>query len=376
MQRCGVQHWTGVGTAGWTSVAAACGRCGRRQPAGRARCGRRAGRPVPSRRPRHSAGARREGFRARRSDAIRLRRAGHTPGLVGAGGGGARPLLPAPSRRPARLAAVRHELTAGWVRRQSPCRRPARDAAEAIHGRLRVRLRPGSARRPTSCFGLGRPRARPGRRLRPLPPPTVPPTGRRPAARTDGARSVDAPADGGPGATAGPRLRRGARPGAWVWTGYAGLPFLLATAEPPGCRAAGRGTGAVRRRWLVPARPRRLICDVGRRRWSAGPGRSHWTPAEVCAAAPADPARSGSWPGSRGLGPGPARLLGPGQDPPRARPLSWSADGPASRLGAARPGGSRRGFPRTRSICGSAGPAGPGPGLGARLGVVVRYHYV
>jgi hypothetical protein len=306
------------------------------------------------------------------------------------------PLLPRRPDGPARLAAVRHELDSGLGPTAEPmpsARR--RDAAEAIHGTAQGSVPAGfgeAADLGASASGALAPAPAVGSALAP-----APAVGSALAPHADGAAERvgvlppaaddgplgDAPADGGPAGEPDRDIAVEPDRGAWVWTGYAGLPFLLATAEPtgvPGRLAAAPALSGRPLAWCLHVLGR-LICDVGPD--DAGLlalAGSHWDAwPEVCAAAPADPAEERELAGiAADWVRVTARLLGPGQEPsgPRAAELvGRMVRRPGSVL--ARPGWIEVRLPADQVDLRVRGAGlDLDPGWVPWLGVVVRYHYV
>ena len=270
------------------------------------------------------------------------------------------PLLPRRSDGLARLAAARHELdgrlgpmteprpSAGRSRAAEAIRGPAQDSGPAGSGSVPDEPAPGW--RPLGD-SRGRAFVEPGPAgsgegadpgvpvsgaLAPAPASgalaPAPAVGLAPAprgGRAAGRDSVLVPAADG-GSADEPDYDIAAEPDrvTWVWTGYAGLPFLLATAEPAGVPDRLAAAPALSGRplaWCLHVLGR-LICDVGPddagllalvgRHWDAWP--------EVRAAAPATPAEERELAGIAGdWARVTARLLKPGQEPsgPRAAEL-------------------------------------------------------
>ena len=262
------------------------------------------------------------------------------------------PLLPRRPDGPARLAAVRHELDSrlGLTAEPMPSgRRQA--AAEAIHGTAQDSMPagPGSvpdgpapgSRPPGNSRGPGSAGPGPAGFGEATGPSTSAAGARAPAPAVGSALSPHAddapervgvlppaadgvPADGAqadePDRDMAPESDRGA----WVRTGSAGLPFLLATAEPAGVPDRLAAAPALAGRplaWCLHVLGR-LICDVepGDAGLVALAG-SHWDAwPEICAAAPAAAAEERElaeiavdWVRVT------ARLLEPGREPPGPR---------------------------------------------------------
>jgi hypothetical protein len=407
MQRCGVPALDrALGSAGWTAVAD----CVWRAVGGATPSGGTPGdvpgadyvpgdRSVPtSASPGWSAGAEGSGL-ARCLIASRLRPSGVTREawsvLVAVE---LDPLLPRRPDGPARLAAIRHELDSGLGPTAEPmpsARR--RDAAEVIHRTAQGSVPAGSGSVPDGPVPGARP---PGNSRGPgsgEPGPAGFGEAAGPGASASGAlapalaagSALTPPADGAaervgvlPPATDGD-IAAAPGVGAWVWTGYAGLPFLLATAEPAGVPDRLAAAVALSGRplaWCLHVLGR-LICDVGPD--DAGLlalAASHWDAwPEVCAAAPADPPEERELAGiAADWVRVTARLLGPGQEPPG--PPAAELVGRMVR----RPGSvlARLGWIEVRlpadQVDLQVRRAGLDldPGWVPWLGVVVRYHYV
>ena len=323
------------------------------------------------------------------------------------------PLLP---RRPdglARLAAVRHELdgelgqeteprpTASRRRAGEAIRGPAQDSVSAGSSSVPDESSPGS-RPPGDSRGPGSaepdpagfseaadPGASASGALAPAPPsgaPTPAPAPGAPAPRAGRAErgSTLAPAaDGGPADEPDHDIAAEPDRDAWVWTGYAGLPFLLATAKPAGVPDRLAAAPALSGRplaWCLHVLGR-LICDV--RPDDAGLlalAASHWDAwPQVVAAAPATPAEEQELAGiAADWAQVTARLLGPDQEPPgpqAAELVGRMVRRPGSVL--ARPGWIEVRLP-AEQVDLQVRRAGLDldPGWVPWLGAVVRYRYV
>ena len=168
-----------------------------------------------------------------------------------------------------------------------------------------------------------------------------------------------------------------------MWTGYAGLPFLLATAKPAGVPDRLATAPALSGRplaWCLHVLGR-LICDV--RPDDAGLlalAASHWDAwPQVVAAAPAAPAEERELAGiAADWARATARLLGPDQEPPGPRAaelVGRMVRRPGSVL--ARPGWIEVRLP-AEQVDLQVRRAGLDldPGWVPWLGAVVRYRYV
>jgi hypothetical protein len=324
------------------------------------------------------------------------------------------PLLP---RRPdglARLAAARHELDGELGRETEPglsasrrrageaIRGPAQDSVPAGSSPVLDESSPGSrpssdSRDPGSTepdpAGFGKaadPGASASGALMPAPAPGGPEPAPAPGApaphagRAAGRASTLAPAaDGGPADEPDHDIAAEPDRDAWVWTGYAGLPFLLATAEPAGVPdrlAAALALSGRPLAWCLHVLGR-LICDV--RPDDAGLlalAASHWDAwPQVVAAAPAAPAEERELAGiAADWAQLTARLLGPDQEPPGPRAaelVGRMVRRPGSVL--ARPGWIEVRLP-AEQVDLQVRRAGLDldPGWVPWLGAVVRYRYV